>query len=291
VGLGRPRTSNLRWSIGRYLGLLPLVPLLACNWGYGASVDHATFASAVLHEDGARCVFALHDVVYRPAEGLRAFPDGGVPRYDVDRHKLGIVDVRTAKVTVLVDQNNRHWLQGHGGFHVTGVKGRSALVSQNGQRPDYEHDHLWWRLDLVSGALDKLPLHDELAAKSPALGRVAIADVDFTLILVTRKGDDPQEVWSRTADGALRRLAVTDHYYGTAEGQIWWYDTAARAGARTNYRTGETVHERRANFAIPREDPVRGCKARFDHRELILQDRIDGSWRDRTLPVKAAALR
>ena len=287
----RHRVSDLRWAIRRYAGFLPPLLLSACNWGYGTPVDRATFASAVLHEDGARCVFALHDAVYRPAEGMRAFPDGGVPRYDVDRHKLGIVDVRTGKVTVLVDQKNRRWLQGHGGFHVTGVEGRSALVSQGGQRPDYEHDHLWWRLDLVSGDLSELPLDDELAAKGKAVGRVALADADFSLILVTKKGDDPQQVWSRTADGTLRRLAVTDHYYGTAEGQVWWYDVAARAGARTDYRTGATVHERRANFAMPRQDPVRRCKAGFDHRELVLQEQLGGSWRDRTLPVQAAGLR
>jgi hypothetical protein len=236
-------------------------------------------------------VFALHDAVYRPAEGMRAFPDGGVPRYVVDRHKLGIVDVRTGKVTVLVDRKNRHWMQGQGGFHVSGVNGRFALVSQGGQLPDYEHDHMWWRLDLVSGDLEQLSLSDELATEGAALGRVALADGDFTLILVTKKDDDPQQVWSRTADGTLRRLAVTDHYYGSAEGQIWWYDVVARAGARTDYRTGTTVRERRANFAMPRQDPESVCKARFDRSGLIFQQKLDGSWRDRPLPVRAAALR
>ena len=81
---------------------------------------------------------------------------------------------------------------------------------------------MWWRLDLHCGALEKLPLDGELAAKGRAVARVALADVAFTLILVTKKDGGQQEVWSRTADGALRRLAVTNHYYGTAEGQIWW---------------------------------------------------------------------
>lgn len=278
-------------GFGRYFRLLPLVMLMGCNWGYAASIDRATFGSAVLHEDGTRCIFALHDVVYRPAEGLRAFPDGGVPRYFVDRHKLGFVDVHTGKVTVLVDRKNRRWLQGHGSFHVTAVKGRSALVTQSGQRLDYEPDHLWWRLDLNSGALAKLPLEEELAAKGRVLARVELADGDFTLILITKKDDDPQEIWSRTADGALRRLAVTDHYYGTADGQIWWYDVPAQAGARTDYLSGETVRERRANFRIPSQDSLIGCKASFDHRALILQQQLGGSRSERTLPVQADMLR
>jgi hypothetical protein len=136
-----------------------LAPLLlsACNLGYGAPIDRATFGSAELHPDGARCVFALHDVVYRPAEGLRAFPDGGIPRYDVDRHKLGVVDVGSGDVTLLVDEKNRDWLPGQGGFHVAGLGGRFALIGQGGQREDYEPDHRWWRLDLASGDLLPLP--------------------------------------------------------------------------------------------------------------------------------------
>lgn len=265
--------------------------LMGCNWGYGASIDRATFGSSVLHEDATRCIFALHDVVYRPAQGLRAFPDGGVPHYIVDRNNLGFVDVHTGKVTVLVDRKNRRWLQGQGSFHVTAVKGRSVLVTQSGQRLDYEPDHLWWRLDLNSGALAKLPLQEELAAKGRVLARVELADGDFTLILITKKDDNPQEIWSRMADGALRRLAVTDHYYGTADGQIWWYHVLAQAGARTDYLSGETVRERRANFRIPSQDSLIGCKASFDHRALILQQQLGGSWSERTLPVQADMLR
>lgn len=222
---------------------------------------------------------------------MRAFPDGGIPRYVTDRHKLGSVDVRTGKVTLLVDEKNRDWLNGHGGFHVTEVRGRWALVGQGGQRDDYAHDHVWWRLDLESGDLEELPLPEELAAKGRSIGRVSLADDDFTLILVTAKDDGPQEVWSRTSDGELRRLAVTDHYYGATEKQIWWYDVAARAGARTDYRTGTTVHERRANFAMPRRDPVSGCRAGSNGRELVFQEKVGGSWSDRVLPVQAAALR
>jgi hypothetical protein len=275
-----------------FLGvLLPIVFLSACNWGYGAPVDRATFGSATLHEDGVRCVFALHDAVYRPAEGLRAFPDGGIPSYDIDRHKLGFVDVHTGKATVLVDEKNRHWLAGQGGFHVTGVRGNWALVSQGGQRPDYAHDRLWWQLDLASGGLTELPLNEELAAEGRAAGQVALVDEGFTLILTTNKDDGPQEVWSRTAGGTLLRLAVTNHYYGTAAGQIWWYDVAARAGARTDYLTGTTVRERRANFAMPRQDPTSGCRTSANLRELIFQQKVDGSWHDRTLPLQAIALR
>ncbi|MBW2291306.1 MAG: hypothetical protein JRG94_03245 [Deltaproteobacteria bacterium] len=275
----------------RFSALFPLILVSACNWGYGAPVDRAKFGSALLHEDGSRCVFALHDVVYRPAEGMRAFPDGGIPRYVTDRHKLGIVNIDTGKVTVLVDQKNRRWLNGHGSFHLAGLGGRWALIRQSGQRPDYDHDHLWLRLDLASGDLDDLPLDKELAVENRALGRVEVVDEDFTIILVTKKDDDPQEIWSRNPSGILRRLAVTDHYYGSAEGQIWWYDVTARAGARTDYKTGATIRERRANFAKPRDDPTSRCQARFDGSELIHQYEVGGNWQERPLSVRAPDLR
>lgn len=272
-------------------GVPLLLVLSACNLGYGAPVDRATFESAVLHEDGARCVFALHDKVYRPAAGMRAFPDGGIPRYEIDRHKVGAIDVHTGKVTVWVNEKNRDWMDGHGSFHVTGVRGHWALISQGGQRPDYEHDHVWWQLDLESGDLDSLPLYKELAAKERSAAWVALVDEDFTLILATKKDHNPQEIWSRTRDGTLRHLATTDHYYGATEGQIWWYDVAARAGARTQYRTGETVRERRANFAMPRQDPASSCRVTSNHSELIFQHKIDGDWQESPLPLRAADLR
>lgn len=290
--LNRPGASHSRrTSLWRSALLGPLVLLSACNWGYGEPFDRAKFQSAALHEDDTRCLFALHDVVYRPAEGMRAFPDGGVPRYVIDRHKVGVVDVHSGEATVLVDRKNRRWLDGHGGFHVTGLRGRWAILGQAGQRPDHELDRVWWRLDLASGDLEELPLAEELAAVHRVLERVALADDDFTLILHTQKGEGPQEIWSRTADGTLRRLAATDHYYGAAEGQIWWYDVGARAGARTDYRTGATVRERRASFAMPRQDPTAGCAARSAGRELVFQQKSDGDWQETPLPVRAASLR
>jgi hypothetical protein len=278
----------------RFLHVSALISLLlvsACNWGYGAPVDRAKFASAILHEDGTRCVFTLHDAVYRPAEGMRAFPDGGVPRYDIDRHKIGIVDLDTAETSVLVDNKNRHWLDGHGGFHLVGLRGRWALLRQAGQRPNYEPDHRWLKLDLESGDLEELALDAEMSEKNRQLGRAEIADDAFTLILVTKKDSNPQEIWARSANGTLENLARTDHYYGTAEGQIWWYDVGARAGARTNYKTGTTILERRANFAMPRKDPIRRCQASFDGAQLIHQYKVDGSWKDEALPLRASELR
>ena len=62
---------------------LPLLTTIACSWGYGPPFDDRQFESAVLHPDGQRCLYAFDDVVYRPAAGLRAFPDGGIPPYFV----------------------------------------------------------------------------------------------------------------------------------------------------------------------------------------------------------------
>lgn len=168
------------------------------------------------------------------------------------------------------------------------VRGRWALARQSGQRPNYEHDHKWFRLDLGSGDLAELPLDQELAVRGRRLGRVELVDPDFTLILVTNKNEDPQEVWSRGESRSLQRLAVTDHYYGATEGQIWWYDVAARAGARSDYISGATVRERRANFAMPRNEPTHRCEAIFDGNELLYQEKIQSGWQTRRLVVPAS---
>jgi len=281
--------QHSRKLIRRSAGFPALLVLLccttACNWGYGAAVDRGKFGSSMLHEDGKRCLFAFHDVVYRPAEGMRAFPDGGIPRYTTDRHKLGIINIETDQVEILVDQKNRRWLDGHGGFHVVGVSGRWGLIRQAGQREDYEPDHEWFRLDLETGDLKPLALDEQLAERSLSLGRVELVDPSFILILLTKKEDGPQQVWRRNANGELQRLATTDHYYGAAEGQIWWYDVAAKAGARTDYISGVTIRERRANFAMPRRKPTRRCVASFNGRALRVQEKVDNAWQERPLEI------
>jgi len=291
----QPDRSNIadqnKTQRGWLLALLPVILVSACNWGYGEPVDRAKFGSAALHEDSARCVFALHDAVYRPAEGMRAFPDGGIPRYVVDRHKIGIFDVHNDEVDILIDSKNRDWLDGHGGYHVSGLLGNWALIRQSGQRPDYEHDHRWMRLDLNDEELTTLPLDEEMAAHNRSIARVEIADEDFTLIIVTKKDRAPQEIWSRPAGEPLRRLTATDHYYGVANGEIWWYDVVARAGARTDYETGRTTRERRADFAIPRENPTSKCQASFDGSSLLYQHKAGETWRERVLPIRAATYR
>ncbi len=262
-----------------------------CNWGYGESVERPRFAGAVLHEDGVRCVFGLHDVVYRPAEGMRAFPDGGVPRYDVDRHKIAFVDRVSGEIRVLVDRPNRDWQPGQGGFHVAGVAGEVALVSRGGQRSDYTHDHGYWKLDLRDGDLEVLSLRTAFAQLGREVARVELADADFNLVAVVRDGAGHQEIWSRADDGTLRKLATTEHYYGAHGGEIWWYEVASRAGARTDYRSGSTQLERRANFAMPRRDPVRDCQASFDGRRLLFRERAASGWSERELGVEPAKLR
>lgn len=244
-----------------------------------------------LTQDGAHCVFGLHDVVYRPAEGLRAFPDGGIAKYVVDRHKLAMVELSSGEVRVLVDRPNRDWQRGSGGYRVESVRAGSALVSQGGTRPDHEMLQLHWRLDIEDGSMEALDLRQAFAAEGREFERVELVDDDFTLIAVVRNDADRQEIWSRRSDGTLLRLAETELYYGAAEGDIWWYDTERRAGARTDYRSGETRFERRANFAVPRDPPSRVCRPSFGGRDLLYQERQGEAWVERRLPVDPARLR
>ncbi len=267
--------------------------LAGCNWGYGPPADHAKFTSAKLKADGTTCVFTFHDRIYRPATGLRAFPDGGRAKYVRDAHIIATVDVHTHQVNRIVDLPNREFLPGQGGFVVQDLRGDYAVVGQGGQGLDYEHRHRWWLLDTAKSMLSELDLQAEIAPHGRTVTHVFVGDAKGTLVLLTAPASSSaspdQQVWSRTSEGTLRNLASTEHYYGVYRGEIWYYDTTERAGKRTNLLTGTSVVERRADFAIPQVKPTTGCSA--THAGLVHQVKHGDAWNDRPLPTSPADFR
>ncbi len=264
---------------------IPLA-LAACTWGYGPPVDASRFENAVMHEDGRRCVFGHHARVYRPAAGLRAFPDGGIPWWRTDRHEVGVVDVSTGEMRILWSSPNRDFAPGQGAPHVVGVVGRGALVSQGGQRrrnlAEFAVRSQWIALD--TGAHTELPLADELAALGRRPTTTWIADDAPTLVVVTEplRAGPPRDAWVRDAHG-LRRLAVSDHLYGVRDGLLWWYDPTRGAGITNDVHTGAEVVHRRADFALPRADPTRACGVTAGGTALEVQERGPSGWRRRRI--------
>lgn len=279
------------FSLSSMIYLFPMF-LVGCTLGYGPPLDNARIESAVLHDDGRRCVFGFHDVIYRPATGMRAFPDGGIPRYLVDQHILAMVDVQTGEITLLLERTNKDFQRGQGGFHVGSVRGQHVLVTQGGQGRHTPSEYRWWHVQLSNGAHQQFRLREEFKKVGHKVKYAVIGDDDFTLIVQTEAIDGGSNaVWSRTRDGTLLELATTDYYYGVHDEQIWFYDPERRAGGRTNMHTGETVWNRSASFHIPRVEVTTGCQPTSDHKGLKYQSREPSGWVDHVLPVTAENFR
>jgi hypothetical protein len=228
--------------------LLLLMP--ACS--YGPVVDRSGVVSAVVMPDGETVGVAYQVLRYRPAEGIAAFPDGGIPRYLDDR----IVIAATARGATRVLQR----LENHGVSGAASVGLRTAradpghlLVLYNEQAStSVALKRRLWRLDFANGAATPYPdLTAGLAATGRRLGSSEFGDVrviasDGTL-LIGAEGPQGDELWLWSPASGYRRLDGLKHFYGvTGDELYYWSGDEARV---MNWRTG-------AVRTIARYDPV-----------------------------------
>lgn len=115
------------------IALLLVFMTSACNAGYGPLQDYSEFVSARLADDNHTVVFTYHKYAYRPATGIRAFPDGGIPKYETDVNILGTYDVKTKKLDILRREKNVDWQHGSGLLTIQSTNGNYALIAQGGQ--------------------------------------------------------------------------------------------------------------------------------------------------------------
>jgi hypothetical protein len=284
-----------RWATA---GLLLAAALpVGCPWGYGPAVDRSRFVSARLSDDERTAVFSYQRLVYRPAEGMRAFPDGGVPRYLEDEHWLGRVDIVSGESRVFSRERNVHWAPGHGAYHVQQIVGSTALLGRGGQRrDDLEPEHRSYLLDVRSGALRELSLRRGLAQHGRALGYTYLVREDGLLVLVTPSLAEAEEhlhwnrvdavvpeIWLRDATGSLRRVAASHHYEGFREGGVYWWSRRDRRHRRYDVATGEIRIVENPRFASA--DVRIGVGLSSDRRSLEVQHKTETGWRNQPLPV------
>lgn len=275
------------------LPLLTLVLLLlafvlpACTLtGFGPAEDHSSFISAQATDDGRSVIFTAQRLVYRPAAGWRAFPDGGIPYYSKDEDIVGVYDLADRKLRVIEKQKNTYWQPGQGEFHVTHSKGRIAVISVGGQKKsDYLTDVRHYLLDIRGGRLKQVPLRDDFAARGREMGYFYLLDEDGTMLLTalaagTEHGRDARyEFWVRHPSGEYINLGSGLDYYGLENGElIFWsldehalfaYDMAART-------------RRALGRYIPATQEGSGLDARLSSpggKTLKLWVKSDGEWR------------
>ena len=207
--------------------------LLLAGCQYGPATDRSRFKSAALVQNGNTIAFTAHDLVYRPAKGMGAFPDGGVPKYVEDRSFLCLYDRKTGTLSKRHEEKNTLWTNGSGALHIVTGRGNALLVSQSGQlRKDlatiYTRHHL---IDLSDGSHETFDLAADLAKHGRDPGALYLID-DAGMFMSLTDPLNPvagkpyiPEIWIRLRGGTYLLAATNSQYQETRAGVlIYWRD-------------------------------------------------------------------
>jgi hypothetical protein len=296
--------------------------LLACALvGCGGPVtDASRFESAVLLADGATVAFSFHHLTYRPATGIAAFPDGGVPDYLVDRHVVGSVNVDGTDLRILRRDDNVEWVHHGNELHMRREErdpSRLLLVS-SGTTLDYQGfgSKCWW-FDPLSGARTAFPaLKEELALRGQSLGTSEFGDFRAldergTLLVGSESADGTKipKLSLRRTEGGWTPIDDIKHFYGIDGDEIhyWTLDDAATL---YNWRTGQRrvvarydPHIKQTIILVAHDPAVEriqaaavavpslGVSVTSDGAQLQLGEKTTTGWSYRPIPVTAAALK
>jgi len=283
--------------------LLAVLVVAGCSLGYGARQNHSEFTSVRLADDGRTVWFGFNALFYRPAAGWRAFPDGGVPKYEVDRNVLGTYDVVTHETRILQRGKNTRWQPGQGRFAIVAAAGRKALVSQGGQRRGpFRFDYVYLLADFGTGRVESFDLKRDLERHGRAIGQIEMVDGAGTLVLITTapdpSGSGPRrkrdgaipELWVRTPAGGYVEVAATANYEGTRNGEVVYWVPDTRMHMAFDIRTGNT--RQAPEYRVPEPPSVTtGVNLASDRKALEFGVRDSaGSWSYEPLGLKARAL-
>ncbi len=280
-----------------------LLSAAACNAGYGPLQDYSQFKSAMLAGDGDTIVFSYHRFKYRPASGFRAFPDGGIPKYETDINFLGFYNRKTQKIDVLRREENRDWQPGQGNYAIQATNGDFALVAQGGQvRGPFAHDLKHILVDSTHRTLTDLDIGTELARYGRATGAIYLAASDGTLVFITpslqqartanvrhESGFVP-EIWVRTPRGEYLKVAACNHYERVEQGDViyWMPDTREFMAFSLVERTTRVLPNYRTP---PYQDVTRGASLTSDRQGLQYGEKVNGQWSYQPLAMDPSKLK
>jgi hypothetical protein len=288
------------------LCLAALVLIAGCDFGWGPPRDISRFNSASLVGTGDRGVFTAEHIVYRPASGWRAFPDGGPAKYIVDVRIIGVYELNTGKVCTLqtLTDPDKQWFPGSWHATVDRVKNGLVLIGLSGQRQsDYGYDNRLYWLDLATGSLDELNLRQELAEKGFALKRYWLADDAGSLVITSlprgqkpsRALEPPVHLWLRRPGGTYVDGGEIIHYYGYDAGCLHVYTPNNRymildtvSGARREGLYSEYLAI--LDQMKARDQRTAGRSLSAEGKILVLRTERGGKQRSQILPVKLEEL-
>jgi len=267
-----------------------LVFLTSCSWGYGSLQDYSKFVSAKLLDDKKSILFTYHRYTYRPATGWRAFPDGGIPRYEQDSSLIGVYDLARKKVSILSREDNSDWQPGSGLYTIQAVKGAKALLAQGGQlRGSFKLGLRYLLLDVGQRSATSLDLKGDLAKLGRDCGEIYLVDPDGTLLFVTlplsaaddsrsqRKNNDASEIWVRTAAGSYLKVAAASLYETVRNGEVIYWIRATRqfrAFSLITHQTRPAPEFRYADYV----DVTEGVILSANQKGLEYGVKVNGVW-------------
>lgn len=263
--------------------LLLLIPS-GCALGYGPPVDNSRFVSAKLTGEGTAVVFTAQKLVYRPATGWRAFPDGGIPDYVEDEDIIGITGLDGRKVSVMKKERNKEWQDGQGQFFISHANGQKAVISQSGQgRKDYLTHSRFFMLDISASALTPFMLREDFESRGRDVGYFYMLDEDGTLLFVNRpagsssKEKAEEELWLRYPAGEYLKVASGSDYYGLDGRHLIYWSLNENKLFSFNIDT-RAVEDKPRNFYPPAEtEKVLDVRVTSDGKSLELWDKDSGS--------------
>jgi len=266
----------------------------ACS--YGEPIDASGIEAAVLVNNGQTIVLAYHELKYRPARGLAAFPDGGMPKYLSDREIIAVMPIHGAAPRILQRIENKGV---HGSASISlrasDADADHVLVISGGQpSTDQPSRARRWRLDWRGGAA--LPYPDIAAdlkdhgssLGSRAFGDVQIIALDGTL-LIGAMSQGVDQFWLLPPNGNYVLLDHFKQFYGIRGDEIYywkdneavvrnWRTGAARVVARYDVAQRQTTRLLRdpTVSAIEQARPVRVAVSPSTDKQSIIVQTPDG---------------
>lgn len=277
------------------------VAIIGCGilGSYGPPQDHSRFEGAALMRDRT-VLFSFSHYVYRPAAGITAFPDGGIPRYLKDENVLATYQIESGDVRILRRERNKHWTAGQGRFGIQRSMGSVALVTQGGQlRSDLSKFELrHWLVDVATGASQPVEWQNALAERGRAMTQLYLVDGRGTLLFETaplgaaagKSAEGDAWLWIRTPDGALVQVAQTSHYERMAgDDLIYWIPRTRRFFA---FNVVTQVTRELPGYRVPPPQDVReGVSVETGGKRLLFGSKGRDGWEYVPLPLEPDRLK
>jgi hypothetical protein len=267
--------------------ILSLIATGCSMAGYGPAVDYSRFVSAKLAGDGPTAVFTAQRLVYRPATGWRAFPDGGIPYYVKDEDIIGIIGFDGRKARIIKKEKNRDWQDGQGQFFISHSNSKRAVITQSGQgRKDYLTQVRYFMLNIETSRLTPMNIKEDFKDRGREVGYFYLLDDRGTLLFINQplgsaaKQGALDDLWLRYPDGEYLKVASGANYNGfTGRELIYWsLNESLLYSFNIDNRTTEIKPR---NFYVPREKD-KTLDVRYSSpggKKLELWEKDAGQWR------------